>query len=342
VVEQHYVAEGVQSTLIGGSQTINDLKYLIRKIAPLDTTILILGETGTGKEVAARLIHESSGTRRSVFIPVHAAGITETLLESALFGHEKGAFTGAFKTQKGYFESADGGSIFLDEIGDVSMATQVKLLRVLQDKEFFRVGGSAPIKSTARIIAATNKNLARLVKEGKFREDLYYRLNVISFDIAPLRERRDDIPLLAQHFMKKYTNKHGRLGLYLKPATVELLQNYAWPGNVRELENVIERLVALAESDWIAPDDLPNEFFALPDTPPLKGDQFLPFAEAKNLFEREYIIDVLKRARGNISRAARIARMPRQNLHVKINKYNLKPKIRDDYTEFLTKIENLN
>lgn len=342
MVEQHHVLERGNQTLIGGSQTITNLKYLIRKIAPLDSTILILGETGTGKEVAARLIHEYSGTARGPFIPVHAAGITETLLESALFGHEKGAFTGAFKMQKGYFESADGGSIFLDEIGEVSMATQIKLLRVLQDKEFFRVGGAAPIKSTARIIAATNKNLARMVKEGKFREDLYYRLNVITLDIAPLRERRDDIPVLAQHFLKKYTKKHGRLGLYLKPATVEVLQNYAWPGNVRELENVIERLVALAESDWIAPDDLPNDFFGVPDSPPVKGDQFLPFAEAKSLFEREYIIDVLKRARGNISRAARIARMPRQNLHVKLKKYNLRPHMKEDYSEFLRHVENLN
>ncbi len=336
------MAAGVQDTLIGTSQPINNLKNLIRKIAPLDTTVLILGETGTGKEVAARLIHEYSSTSRGNFIPVHAAGITETLLESALFGHEKGAFTGAYKMQKGYFENAAGGTVFLDEIGEVSMATQVKLLRVLQDKQFYRVGGGEPIQSTARIIAATNKNLAKLIREAKFCEDLYYRLNVITLEIAPLRERRDDIPLLAQHFLKKYSKKHNRLGVYLKPETVEMLQNYNWPGNVRELENVIERMVALSDSDWIGPDALPHEFFAMPESPPIKGDQFLPFAEAKNLFEREYIIDILRRSSGNISRAARIAKMPRQNLHQKIKKYNLRPKIKDDYTGFLTHVENFN
>jgi DNA-binding NtrC family response regulator len=342
VVEQHHVVKGEQHPLIGESQPINNLKYLIQKIAPLDTTVLLLGETGTGKEVAARLIHDYCDARRGNFVAVHAAGITETLLESALFGHEKGAFTGAYKAHKGYFESAQGGVILLDEIGEVSMATQVKLLRVLQDKQFYRVGGNMPITSTARIIAATNKNLAKMVKEGKFREDLYYRLNVITLDIAPLRERRDDIPLLARHFLAKYTKKHVRLGIYLKPETVEMLQNYTWPGNVRELENVIERLIALSDSDWIGPEHLPAEFFAMPETPPLKGDQFLPFAEAKNLFERDYILDILKRTGGNISGAARIARMPRQNLHVKIKKYNLRPKIEDKYTEFLTNIENLN
>ena len=341
-MEQQHIAAGVQQPLVGGSQAINNLKYLIRKIAPLDTTILILGETGTGKEVAARLIHDYSGEPRGKFVPVHAAGITETLLESALFGHEKGAFTGAYKTQKGYFENAHGGVIFLDEIGETSMATQVKLLRVLQDKKFFRVGGNEPITSTARIIAATNRNLSRLVKEGKFREDLYYRLNVISLDIAPLRERRDDIPLLVRHFLGKYSKKHGRLGIYLKPETVEQLQNYSWPGNVRELENIIERLVAMSDSDWIGPENLPIEFFSKPETPPLKSDQFLPFSEAKILFERDYIINILKRAGGNVSHAARIARMPRQNLHVKIKKFNLKPKDENNYSPIHTHIENLN
>jgi len=341
-VEEHHVLEGGKETLIGESQPINNLKYLIRKIAPLDTTVLILGETGTGKEVAARLIHENSSGKHGPFIAVHAAGITETLLESALFGHEKGAFTGAYKTHRGYFEIAQNGVIFLDEIGEMNMATQVKLLRVLQDKQFYRVGGNTPIISTARIIAATNRNISKMVKMGKFREDLYYRLNVISLDIAPLRERRDDIHLLARHFLKKYAAKHGRLGVYLKPETMELLQAYSWPGNVRELENIIERLVALSDSDWIGPEELPDEFFAMPETPPLKGDQFLPFAEAKNLFERDYIISILKRAGGNVSHAARLARMPRQNLHVKIKKYNLKPKLNQHIPDFLVKMENLN
>lgn len=309
--------------LIGESDAIHKLKWMIQKIAPLDTTVLILGETGTGKELVARMIHENHHTAIHRFVPVHAAGIPETLLESALFGHEKGAFTGAYKHQKGYFEIANGGTIFLDEIGELNMTTQVKLLRVLQDRQFFRVGNTEPVTTTARIVAATNKNLKKRVEQGEFREDLYYRLNVITLEIPPLRERKEDVPLLVQHFLRKYSKKHNQLGIYLKPETIDLLVNYSWPGNVRELENVIERLVALSDSDWIGAEALPSEFFQPASFLPQQTDQFLPFADAKSLFEREYILDILRRTQGNISKAARIAKMPRQNLHVKIKKYDI-------------------
>jgi transcriptional regulator with PAS, ATPase and Fis domain len=326
--------------LIGESDSIIRLKWLIRKIAPLDATVLILGETGTGKEIVARMIHENSRTRGCRFIPVHAAGIPETLLESALFGHEKGAFTGAYKNQKGFFEMAENGSLFLDEIGEVSMTMQVKLLRVLQDGRYYRVGESEPRTSQARIIAATNKNLKKLIEQGRFREDLYYRLHVITLEIPPLRERPDDIEPLTRHFLRKFSLKHNHLGIYFKPETLDLLHRYHWPGNVRELENVIERLVALTDSDWIGVDELPLEMHQ-PAYNSTITDQFLPYAHAKSLFEREYILDLLRRAHGNISQAARIARMPRQNLHVKIKKYELKTRL-DDSADFTTDEERWN
>ncbi len=332
----------IYDPLIGESDAILKLKWMIQKIAPLDTTVLILGETGTGKELVARMIHKNSSTAANKFIPVHAAGIPDTLLESALFGHEKGSFTGAYKLQKGYFEIANGGTIFLDEIGEVDMNTQVKLLRVLQDRQFFRVGNSEPICTTARIVAATNKNLKKQVEQHRFREDLYYRLNVITLEIPPLRERREDIPPLVQHFLRTYCKKHNHLGMYLKPETMELLVNYSWPGNIRELENVIERLVALSDSDWIGVEELPSEFFQPARLVSQPTDQFLPFSEAKSLFEREYILDVLRRAQGNISKAARIAKMPRQNLHVKIKKYDINTRVQGRDNSLDSPLQNWN
>ncbi|RPI02549.1 MAG: sigma-54-dependent Fis family transcriptional regulator [Calditrichaeota bacterium] len=326
--------------LVGDSDATERLKWMIRKVAPLDATVLILGETGTGKEIVARMIHENSSHHLEHFVPVHAAGIPESLLESALFGHEKGAFTGAYKNQKGFFEMADNGTLFLDEIGEVSMTMQVKLLRVLQDGLYYRIGESEPRASHARIIAATNKNLKKLVEQGKFREDLYYRLNVITLEIPPLRERKEDISLLTRHFLRKFMQKHNRLGLYLKPETINLLTRYSWPGNVRELENVIERIVALSDSDWIGIDELPAELVLPAPSWTQESDQFLPYAGAKTLFEREYIVDLLRRSNGNISQAARIAQIPRQNLHIKIKKYDIKSRIeesdddRDDYQKW--------
>jgi DNA-binding NtrC family response regulator len=312
--------------LVGQSRAMLDLKKLIYKIAPLDSTVLILGETGTGKEVVARMIHSLSPQRQHNFLAVHCGGIPDTLLESTLFGHEKGAFTGAYRTHKGYFEVADKGTILLDEIGDTTPSFQVKLLRVLQDKQFRRVGGTEALTTSARVIAATNRDLKQLVDQGQFREDMYYRLNVINLRVPPLRERPEDIPLLVRYFMQIFSKKHSHLGVYLKQETLDILEKQPWRGNVRELENVIERLVALSDSDWIGSSELPPEYMQSPQFNFLENAPFLPYAEAKNLFEKEYIANLLRRANGNISKAAKLADMPRQNLHLKIKKHCLKAK----------------
>ncbi|NLP12670.1 sigma-54-dependent Fis family transcriptional regulator [bacterium] len=310
--------------LVGQGRVIMDLKRMIQKIAPLDSTILITGETGTGKEVVARMIHSLSPHRNNNFIAVHCGGIPDTLLESTLFGHEKGSFTGAFRTHKGHFEVADKGTIFLDEIGDTTSSFQVKLLRVLQDKQFRRIGGTEVLTTGARIIAATNRDLTQMIKEGTFREDLYFRLNVITLRVSPLRERSEDIPLLIRHFVHLFSKKHNHLGVYLKPDTIDILQRQYWRGNVRELENVIERLVALSDSDWIGPEELPADYLKAPETHILETLPLYPYAEAKDLFEKEYITKLLIQSNGNISKAARLAGMPRQNLHLKIRKHKIK------------------
>jgi len=310
--------------MIGQSSPIANLKKMIQKIAPLDSTILITGETGTGKEVVARTIHSLSPQCHNNFLAVHCGGIPDTLLESTLFGHEKGSFTGAYRTHKGYFEIADKGTIFLDEIGDTTPSFQVKLLRVLQDKQFRRIGGTDVLTTGARIIAATNRDLTQMIKEGTFREDLYFRLNVITLVVSPLRERIDDIPILIRHFVHLFSKKHSHLGVYLKPETIEILKRQYWRGNVRELENVIERLVALSDSDWIGPEELPDDYRKAPEANFMENLPFYPYAEAKDLFEKDYIIKLLMQTSGNISKAARLAGMPRQNLHLKIKKHHIR------------------
>ncbi len=325
----------LQHQLIGKSKSIIELKKAIYKVAPLNSTVLVLGETGTGKEVVARMIHELSPQKNENFVAVHCGGIPDTLLESNLFGHEKGSFTGAYRTQKGYFESADRGTIFLDEIGDTTPSFQVKLLRILQEKEFRRIGGAEVLTSHARVIAATNRNLKELVKKGEFREDLYYRLNVITLVVGSLRVRVEDIELLIHHFVNYYSKKHNHLGVYLKPETIEILKRQPWKGNVRELENVIERLVALSDSDWIGPAELPDEYLQPFQGDPLSASnpQLLPYAEAKNSFEREYVRQLLLSVDGNVSQAAKIAQMPRQNLHLKIKKHGLRGKMHVSHAE---------
>lgn len=309
--------------LIGESKTIRLIKKDIIKIAPMESTVLLLGETGTGKELVARMIHAASPNRHRNFIPVHCGGIPDTLLESTLFGHEKGAFTNAYRTHKGYFEVATHGTIFLDEIGDTTASMQVKLLRVLQDKTFQRVGGNEVLTTGARIVAATHRDLMKMVQHNQFRQDLYYRLNVLTIKIAPLRERAEDILPLVRYYLQYYSKKLNRLGVYLKPETLALLQQQPWLGNVRELENVIARLVALSDSDWIGPEDLPQEYRDSGESF-FPNDAFLlPLTEAKQQFERAYIARLLKIVQGNISHAARIAQVPRQNLHVKIKKYGI-------------------
>ncbi len=311
--------------LVGQSEPIKELKSMIQKVAPLDATVLISGETGTGKEVVARMIHVMGPNRHNNFLAVHCGGIPDTLLESTLFGHEKGSFTGAYRTHKGYFEIADRGTIFLDEIGDTTPSFQVKLLRVLQDRRFRRIGGTDLLATSARIIAATNRDLRKMVAEGQFREDLYFRLNVITLRMPPLRERPDDIALLIRHFVSIYSKKHNHLGVYLKPETIEILSRQTWKGNVRELENVIERLIALSDSDWIGASELPEDYLQKSEPEGLSSMAFHCYADAKNLFEKEYITQLLLHAKGNISQAAKMAQMPRQNLHLKIKKHKIKP-----------------
>jgi len=244
--------------VVGTSPVMLKTLELVRQVAPSTATVLIQGESGTGKELIADAIHHGSPRRDQAFIKVNCAALPEQLLESELFGHERGAFTGALARKEGRFELADGGTLFLDEIGDVSPAMQGKLLRVLQSGEFERVGGTRTLKVDVRIVAATNRDLATLVRERRFREDLYYRLNVITIQLPSLRDRREDIPLLAHHFLRRYSAKNAKsLGGFTEEA-MDLLQTYAWPGNVRELENVIERAVVLARSDLITPVDLPE------------------------------------------------------------------------------------
>jgi len=245
-------------SVVGTSPVMLKTLELVRQVAPSTATVLIQGESGTGKELIADAIHHGSPRRDQAFIKVNCAALPEQLLESELFGHERGAFTGALARKEGRFELADGGTLFLDEIGDVSPAMQGKLLRVLQSGEFERVGGTRTLKVDVRIVAATNRDLATLVRERRFREDLYYRLNVITIQLPSLRDRREDIPLLAHHFLRRYSAKNAKsLGGFTEEA-MDLLQTYAWPGNVRELENVIERAVVLARSDLITPVDLPE------------------------------------------------------------------------------------
>ncbi|MEN2985204.1 MAG: sigma-54 dependent transcriptional regulator [Thermodesulfovibrionaceae bacterium] len=243
---------------IGKSKSIQDILNLIEKLSKTDTTVLIVGESGTGKELVARMIHEKSKRANRPFVPVNCAAIPESLLESELFGHEKGAFTGALYSRPGRFELANDGTVFLDEIGDMPLMLQVKILRVLQDRIIERVGSTRALKVNVRIIAATNKNLELEVKEGRFREDLFWRLNVVPLTIPPLRERVEDIPILCDYFVEKFSKKFGYT-LKIKPEVIKVFMKYSWPGNVRELENLIERLYVLNEDGVVDLKDIPDK-----------------------------------------------------------------------------------
>ena len=245
--------------IIGQSTTLAGVFKMLVKVAPTDSTVLVTGESGTGKELLVRALHANSNRANKPFVPINCGAIPKELLESELFGHEKGAFTHAIRSRAGRFELADGGTIFLDEIGEMDLSLQVKILRVLQEKEIERVGGSGVKKVDVRIVAATNRDLENEVKAGHFREDLYYRLNVIPLHLPPLRERGGDVILLARHFLNKFCEKKGREPLDLAPKTVRILQAYAWPGNVRELENFMERLSILTDGDVVNPSDLPDK-----------------------------------------------------------------------------------
>jgi Nif-specific regulatory protein len=313
--------ESYQPTnIIGKSHAMRAIYDLLAQVAPSDTTVLIRGESGTGKEMVAQAVHYSSPRADKPFIKVNCAALPETVIESELFGHEKGAFTGAIATRKGRFELADTGTIFLDEIGDLSPAMQVKLLRVLQEREIERVGGSRTIKIDVRVIAATNRPLEELLQKNLFREDLYYRLNVFPLHLPPLRERKSDILLLADHFIEKYNKKTHKNVKRIATSAINLLMSYHWPGNVRELENVVERAVLLANNDVILGIHLP------PSLQSAESTGTAPTAtleETVDRIERELILDALKSSKGNYSKAAKALGITERIMGLRIKKYNL-------------------
>ena len=297
--------------LVGSSPAILEVYKLVARVASGRSTVLLEGESGTGKELMARAIHANSPRKDRAFVPVNCAALTETLLESELFGHDKGAFTGALATKRGLFEAADQGTLFLDEIGDISPALQVKLLRVIQEQEVRHVGGTASVKVDVRIVAATNRDLAQMVKDGKFREDLFYRLNVVRIVLPPLRARREDIPMLAHHFLCKASAANNRPVRGFVPETMALLERYHWPGNVRELENIIERTVSLAPGPLIMPDDLPEAIRKAEAAPAAGDDALLSLDEV----EKRHLSRVLKETGGNKVRAAKILGIDRRTLY---------------------------
>jgi DNA-binding NtrC family response regulator len=316
--------------LIGQSSQMRAVFKLVETVSHSTATVLIQGESGTGKELVARAIHYRSPRKDKPFVAVNCSALTETLLESELFGHMKGAFTGATNNKKGLFEAADGGTIFLDEIGDVPPATQVRLLRVLQEGEVKRVGANDPVKVDVRVIAATHVDLNRAKSEGKFREDLFYRLNVITIDLPPLRDRPEDVPLLAHHFLKMYAAKLAKKVTGFTPRAMEALTVNRWTGNVRELENVIERAVVLTSNEVLDVEDLPPGFQESPQAgSPVEVFSLahLPYAQAKRLamraFERRYLTALLEKNNNNVSSAARAAGVDRSNFRRLLKQYEV-------------------
>ncbi len=306
----------MKSKIIGSSDTIKDVLDLVSKVAGNDVTVLITGESGTGKEMVAETIQQLSPRKTRPFLKMNCAAIPSELLESQMFGHERGAFTGAVSRQEGCFERADGGSLFLDEIGDMSMMTQTKLLRVLQEQEFERIGGNNTIKVDVRILAATNKNLLDEIKRGRFREDLYYRLNVVEIHIPPMRERMEDVAEIVEAFVQEFRAKYNKPDLCISRQALQTLQNYSWPGNVRELRNVIERSVVLSRSSQVEPEDFPEKIrqpsAAGGDNP--VEDRIYTLAE----MERMYVKKVLEYAGGNKLKAARLLDIDPKTLRTKL------------------------
>ena len=305
------VTEMTHPELIGQSSSMQKIFEAIETVAPTDATVLIIGESGTGKELVARAIHANSPRRFHPMVTIHCGALTETLLESELFGHEKGAFTGAQYRKKGKFETAEGGTVFLDEIGDISLKTQTDLLRVLQEREFVRVGGNQTIKVDFRCVAATNKDLEKLIDEGHFRPDLFYRLNVFRIELPPVRERKDDIPLLVNHFVAKFSQQMNKRINRVAPSAMYLLQQYPWPGNVRELENAVERAMVVASEPELREPD-----FILK---PRNDDK--PEGKTLDDMEKMHILRVLEECGGNQTRAAEVLDIDRVTLHNKLKKY---------------------
>ncbi len=337
--------------LIGRSAAIQALQRFLEKVGPSDATVMINGESGTGKELVAHAIHQTSRRAAGPFVAVNCAALTESLLESELFGHEKGAFTGASQQKRGRFELADGGSLFLDEVGELSLNCQTKFLRVLEESRFERVGGGRPVVVDVRVIAATNRELSKLVEEGRFRADLFYRLQVIQVELPPLRERMDDVPLLVQHFIQRYGSKIGRRIEGVTPEALEALMQHPWPGNIRELKNAVERALVLGEGPFLRLDDLPPSLGGQPvgrtrtgATPPLAQTQALPTppighatsptaslphvgpgarVQSLRALERQGIAQALTATGGNKLRAAELLEIDRSTLYKKIKEYGL-------------------
>jgi len=305
--------------IIGRSEGMARVFQMVRQVADTRTAVLIEGESGTGKELVAQAIHNNSSRRAGPFIGVNCAALTETLLESELFGHEKGAFTGAIAQKKGRFELADGGTLFLDEVGDMSLAMQSKLLRVLQEYRFERVGGTHTVKVDVRIITATNASLEDKVKAGTFREDLFYRLNVVSIRVPPLRERRDDVPLLACHFARVFAERNNRPVKTINPQAMDVLCRYPWPGNVRELQNVIENMVITSQDDVLSVKDLPER--VRPALPPSTGG--FPVGITMHQLEERAIRETLDSVDGNRKKAADLLGIGLRTLHRKLREYGM-------------------
>jgi two-component system nitrogen regulation response regulator NtrX len=321
---------GKEHEMIGNSKPIKELKHQIKIAAPTSGWILITGENGTGKELVARSIHYNSRRHDKPFVEVNCAAIPEELIESELFGHEKGSFTGATTQRRGKFDQAHQGTLFLDEIGDMSLKTQAKVLRILQEHKFERVGGNKTIEVDVRVIAATNKDLEKEIAIGNFRKDLYYRLNVIPFHVPPLRERKSDIPQLASHFLEYFCSKESRETKRLDDESIQAIINYPWPGNVRELKNLIERLVIMSPGNTITRSQLPQAIgssqLATPKDLNLAGLTSNTFRTAKEEFEKEFLIQKLEENDWNVSRTAEAVDIERSNLHRKIKTYGIELK----------------
>jgi len=313
IFRQELIRKESSAPIIGSSKLFNDLMSLVKKIAPTDSTALIMGESGTGKELVANAIWQDSKRSGMPFTVLNCASLSENIIESELFGHEKGAFTTAYQTKYGIVEVADRGTLFLDEIGEFPLQLQAKLLRFMDSGEFRRVGGTKPLKADVRLIAATNKDLQEMVKNGTFREDLFYRLNVINISVPPLRERKEDLPELAKHFVRKYSARLGKEVKRISPAALKKMSEYGWPGNVRELENEMERAVILSEDDVIDTVDL-----SLPGNAGSAAS-----SEMLDDVEKEHIAKVLKETGGNKSRASEILGINRKTLHLKLKRYGI-------------------
>jgi len=305
--------------LIGKSPRMQEIFDLIRTVAPSHASVLIEGESGTGKELIARAIHQYSGRSEGPFVATNCAAIPETLLESELFGHEKGSFTGALARKKGRFELADRGTLFLDEIAEMSPATQVHLLRALQEREFLRVGGQELVRVDVRVVSATNRDIHGEVKEGRFREDLFYRLNVVNIHLPPLRERREDIPLLAGHFLRQFCVENNKVLTGFGPDAMEVFMRHRWPGNVRQLENAVEHAVVIARGERISADDLPRDL----QKGGQGGEGELEDLKSLEELEHEHIIRVLQATAGNRTRAAQVLGIQRMTLYNKIKAYGI-------------------